>query len=202
MDFDRKSMSAQELTTGRTYNLKNALPLSINYEEIDYSNIKGKELVYYPYYYFEYYFKTSAGKSPSKIFQDSGFIIVDGVTRQIVNSDLLIDEIEKNPISNYSVRPENKYELKRARRDAKIRNYYEAKEIAIGHIRERNTRTYQQHYRNRSYTYTFIPYPSIIRFIRADFVRVPLWYIERHEEDGRKHVYIVLGTSEKNGTNF
>ena len=116
MDFDRKSMSAQELTTGRTYNLKNALPLSINYEEIDYSNIKWKELVYYPYYYFEYYFKTSAGKSPSKIFQDSGFIIVDGVTRQIVNSDLLIDEIEKNPISNYSVRPENKYELKRAQR--------------------------------------------------------------------------------------
>ena len=198
MDFERKGMSKEEFRFEKAKQIKNALPLLIDYGEIDYPNIKGKELVYYPYYYFEYSFKTSVGKSPSKIFQDSGSVLVDAVTRQIIDDDLLIDEIENNPASDYGLRTKDKYKLKI--REARIRNYYEAKELAIDYIREQNTRTYQQHYTNRSYTYTFIPYPSIIRFIRSDFVQVPLWHIERHEEDGRKHVDIILGASRKKWT--
>jgi len=45
MNFERKRMSNEELSNGTSYSIKNALSLSINYGDIDHSNIKDKELV-------------------------------------------------------------------------------------------------------------------------------------------------------------
>jgi len=84
MNFERKNMSNEELSMEISHAIKDALPLSINYGNIEHPNIKGKELVYHPYYFFEFSFRASAGKSPPVLFENSGSVILDGVTRQIV----------------------------------------------------------------------------------------------------------------------
>jgi hypothetical protein len=48
MSFDTKSMSNEELFSGASHSLRDALPLSINFGDIDQPNVKGKELVYHP----------------------------------------------------------------------------------------------------------------------------------------------------------
>jgi HKD family nuclease len=195
LDFERKRMSKEELITEKQYSLTNALPLSVNYGEIDYPNIKKKELFYYPYYVFEYSLRASVGKSPPVLFENSGLILLDGITREIVHDKILSEEIMNSPIKNYKLRTRNKFELKIQKQ--KIRDFREAKEIAIDYIIKQNTENYTQHYGTRVYERIFVPYRRIIRFIRSDYIQIPVWHIERHEPDGRKHEDLVLGASGK-----
>ncbi|MDH5390302.1 MAG: phospholipase D-like domain-containing protein [Candidatus Bathyarchaeota archaeon] len=195
MNFERKSMSNEELSVEIPHSIMDALPLSINYVNIDYPNIKGKELVYHPYYFFEFSFRASAGKSPPVLFENSGFVMLDGVTRQIVKDYRLFEEVKNHPIEDYLLKTENKYLLRI--HEPKIRDFREAKELVLDHIIKVNTKHYKQHYGSRSYDRIFVPYRRIIRFIKSGFVKLPLWYIERHEPDGRKHQDIVFGASGK-----
>jgi hypothetical protein len=195
MNFERKRMSNEELSNGTSHQIKNALPLSTNYGDINYSNIKDKELVYYPYYFFEYSFRASAGKSPPLIFANNGFVVLDGENRQIINDNLLIKEIRDYYAEDYFLKTENKYRF--AVYQPKVRDFREARELVLDHIIKKNTKHYTQNYGNRSYDRIFVPYRNIIRFIKSGFVQVPVWYIERHESDGRKHQDLIFGSSGK-----
>jgi len=194
MSFERKRMSNEELTSAKSYSIKNALPLNpSNFGEIDHQNIKDKELVYHPYYFFEFSFRASAGKSPPVLFEKSGFVVIDGVTRQIMNDDLLAEEIDNHSKEDYFLKDENQYRL--TLREPKIHDFPEARELALDYIIKKNTQYYEQNYGSRSYDRIFVPYRNIIRFIKSGFVQVPVWYIEKQEQDGRKHQDVILGSS-------
>jgi hypothetical protein len=195
MTFDGKCMSDEELSFGTSHSIRKALPLSINYGDIDYPNIKDKELVYHPYYFFEFSFRVPVGRSPPYWFEDSGLIVLDGANGKITNNNLLVEEIKNNPVTDYLLKPENKYRL--TIHQQTIRDFREAKELVLNYIIEENTQQYEQHYGNRTYYNTFRPYRSVIRFVKSGFVQVPIWYIERHEPDGRKHQDIIFGSSKR-----
>ena len=72
MDFENKQMSKEDFSNIKNYQIKDALPLAINYGEIINPNIAKKNLVYFPYYFFEYSFRTSIGKSPPVLFENRG----------------------------------------------------------------------------------------------------------------------------------
>src|SRR4030042_714052 len=80
MDLEREGMSTEELSNGTSYSIRNALPLLKNYEDIIQPNIVNKQLLYHPYYFFEFSFRVSAGKYPPVIFDRQGFVVVDAVT--------------------------------------------------------------------------------------------------------------------------
>jgi hypothetical protein len=149
MTFDGKSMSNEELSSGSTYSIRDALPLSINFGDIDKADIKGKELVYHPYYFFEFSFRASAGKSPPVLFENSGLVVLDGVTRRVVNDGLLGEEINNQPVEDYILKTENKYRL--TVNQSIIRDFREARELVLDHIIEENTEHYTQYYGSRSY---------------------------------------------------
>jgi hypothetical protein len=195
MSYERKRMSNEELSNGASHSIKNALPLSINYGDIDYPNIKDKELVYHPYYFFEFSFRASAGKSPPVLFEDSGLVVLDGLKRQIIKDNLLVEEIRNHSVEDYFLKTENKYRL--TLHPPKVRDFREAREVVLDHIIKENTLHYTQNYGSRSYDRIFVPYRNIIRFIKSVFVQVPIWYIERREADGRKHQDIIFGSSGK-----
>lgn len=195
MSFDRKRMSNEELSNGISHSIKNALPLSINYGDIDYPNIKEKELVYYPYYFFEFSFRASAGKSPPVLFENSGFVVLNALKRQIVNDNVLAEELRNHSVEDYFLKTENKYRL--AFHQPMVRDFREARELVLDHVIKKNTKHYTQNYGSRSYDRIFVPYRRIIRFIKSGFVQVPIWYIERHEPDGRKHQDLIFGSSGK-----
>lgn len=211
MRFDAKGMSNRELSSGTSHSLRDALPLSINFGDIDQPNIKDKELVYHPYYFFEFSFRVSAGKSPPHLFEDSGFLVLDGATRQIINDNLLVEEIKNNTIKDYVLKTENKYHL--TIHQQKIQSFREARELVLNHIIEKNTRHYTQHYGNRyrsygrisdygtrSYDRIFVPYRNIVSFIKSGFVQVPIWYIEIVETESRHYENVVLGASGRKWT--
>jgi len=195
MDFERKRMSSEELSNGTSHSIRNALPLnpSANYGEIDHNNIKDKELIYHPYYFFEFSFRVSAGKSPPILFENSGLVVIDGVTRQIITDDVLAEEINNHSREDYLLKTERRYRL--TFHEPKINNFKEATELALDYIIKENTQHYTQNYGRRSYDRIFVPYRNIIRFIKSGFVQVPIWYIERQEQDGRKHQDVILGSS-------
>jgi hypothetical protein len=194
MGFERRRMSNEELSSGTSYSIKNALPLNpSNFGEINHQNIKDMELVYHPYYFFEFSFRASAGKSPPILFENSGFVIIDGVTRQIMNDNLLAEEIDNHSREDYFLKTENKYRL--TFHEPKIHDFREARELVLDYIIDKNTQHYRQNYGSRSYDKIFVPYQNIIRFIKSGLVQVPIWYIERHEQDGRKHQDLILGSS-------
>ncbi len=56
---------------------------------MDNPDIKGKELVYHPYYFFEFSFRASLGKSPPILFENSGFVVLDALNRKVINDNLL-----------------------------------------------------------------------------------------------------------------
>ncbi len=195
MDFERMRMSNEELSDGTSHSIKNALPLNLstNYGEIDSPEIKDKELVYYPCFFFEFSFRASAGRSPPMIFENSGFVVIDGVNRQIVSDSLLAEEIGNYSGRDYFLKTENKYRL--TLHESKISDFGEARELALNYIISKNTQYYTQDYGTRSYDRIFVPYRNIIRFMRSGFVRVPVWYIERDEEDGIRHQDLIFGGS-------
>lgn len=194
MAFDRKSMSNEVLSSGSSYSIRDALPLSINFKDADNPDIKGKELHYYPYYFFEFSFRASAGKSPPVLFENSGFVVLDALTRQIINDNLLGSEIKNYFTKNdYVLKTENKYSL--TIHQPIIRDFREAKELVLDHIIKENTKHYTQETERRSYDKIFVPYPSIIRFIKSVFVQVPMWYIEMVESKRRHYQNVVFGAS-------
>jgi hypothetical protein len=200
MNFDGKCMSNEELSSGTSHSIRNALPLSINFGNIDQANIKDKELVYHPYYFFEFSFKVPVGRSPQLWFGDSGFIVLDGVNRHIINDNLLVEEINNNPVTDYFLKTESKYRL--TIHQQTIRDFREAQELVLNYIIEKNTQQYTQHYGNRTYYKTFSPYSSVIRFMKRGFVQVPIWHIDIFESKIRHYQNVVFGASGKKWTEF
>jgi len=200
MTFDGKSMSNKELSSESSYSIRDALPLSINYKDVDSPDIKGKELVYFPYYFFEFSFRASVGKSPAVLFENSGFIVLNALTRQIVNDNMLGSEINEYFIKDYVLKTENKYRL--TINQPIIRDFREASELVKEHIIKENTKHYTQHTKSRSYDKIFVPYGSIIRFIRSGFVQVPVWNIEIIDSQKRHYQNVFLGASGKKWGEF
>ncbi|VVB86995.1 Cardiolipin synthase [uncultured archaeon] len=200
MTFDGKRMSKEELSSGSSYSIRESLPLSINFEDMDNPDIKGKELVYHPYYFFEFSFRTSVGKSPPVLFENSGFVVLDALTRQIINDNLLGSEINHHVIKTYVLKTENKYGL--TIHQPIIRDFREAGELVKEHIIKENTKHYTQQTKRRSYDKIFVPYPNIIRFIKSGFVQVPVWHIEIVESERRHYENVILGASGKKWGEF
>jgi hypothetical protein len=194
MTLERKGMSKEELSSGTTHSIRSALPLLQDYGGIDGPSLGSKELVYHPYYFFEFSFRTSAGSSPPVLFEGHDFVILDGVNRQIVKDELLAQEINNAiAIKDYVLNTHNQYRL--VTRPQVIGDFREARELALDYIRKANTRSYRQYYRNSYRDKIFTPYPGIIRFIKSGFVQVPVWYLETCESDGSKHQDLVFGSS-------
>ena len=200
MDFERKSMSKDELVSGSTYSIRNALPLSSNFREFEQLNIEGKELIYRPYYFFEFIFRGSV-RSPPLEFRDNGFVVLDGVTRQIISDDQLVEEINNNPKADYVLKTDNKYPVTILK--PIIQDYREAKELVLDYIINKNTRHYKQYYQNRGgyggtmgYDRLYVPRPYEVSFVKSYFVQVPIWYIELYDPDGKKQK-ILYGSSGK-----
>lgn len=200
MTFDRKSMSNEKLSSGSSHSIRDALPLSINFGDIDKPDIKGKELVYYPYYFFEFSFRASAGKSPPVLFENSGFVVLDGLTRRIISDYLLGEEINHHSIEDYVLKTENKYRL--TIHKPIIRDFREARELVLNHIIQENTRHYTQYYGSRSYDRIFVPYRTIVSFMKSGFVQVPMWYIEIAESERRHYQNVVFGASGRKWSEF
>jgi hypothetical protein len=123
----------------------------------------------------------------------AALVVIDGVTRQITADDTLATEINNYPREDYFLKTEKRYRL--TIHESKINDFQEARELALNCIIDRNTRHYAQNYGSRSYDRIFVPYRNIIRFIKSGFVQVPIWYIEKQEQDGIKHQDIILGSS-------
>jgi len=198
--FDSKNMSNEEMSFGTSHSIRDALPLSINFGNIDQANIKDKELVYHPYFFFEFSFRVSAGKSPPVLFEDSGFLVLDGETRQVINDNLLRGEIYYHSIKDYFLKTENKYRL--TIHQPIIRDFREAKELVLNHIIEKNTQHYTQYYGNRSYDKIFVPWRNIVSFIKSGFVQVPIWHVEIFESDIRHYQSVVFGASGRKWSEF
>jgi hypothetical protein len=199
MAFDTKCMTSEELTFGASHPIRNALPLSISFANANHPTVRDKELVYHPYFFFEFSFKVPVGKSPEIWFGDSGFLVLDALNRQLIEDQYLVEEIKDNPISDYFLKTENKYRLTTPQQTIDFRD---ARELALTYIIEKNTRQYEQFYGSRTYRKTFRPYPSIIRFLRSGFVQVPIWHIEIFESETRHYENVVFGASATKWTEF
>jgi hypothetical protein len=188
-EFERKRMSNRELIDIGGYSIKNALPLNpaTSIAEIDDGNIKGRELVYRPYFCFEYNFHISIGRYHPLLFKNSGFVVVDGETGQISDHGLLVEEIQSHPKENCLLKTENKYKV--TCHELRIHEF-EARRLALDHIQRVNTQFYQ----SGRYERKFVPFSNKIN-LKGDFVNVPIWYIDRLEPDGTKRQDIVLGSS-------
>lgn len=130
--------------------------------------------------------------------------MLDGLTRQIINNDRLVEEINNNPKADYVLKTEDKYRLTILK--SIIQNYQEAKELALDYIITKNTRNYQQTYQNmggyggiRREDRRYVPRPYDVRFVKSDFVQVPIWYLDMRKSGGRRLQKLVFGSSEKAG---
>ncbi|MDQ1281492.1 MAG: Cardiolipin synthase [Thermoproteota archaeon] len=153
MKYENKRMSKEELS-GTSYSVKKALPLLINYGNLEKSKVRSLELVYHPYYFFDFIFRGSV-RSPPLMFEDAGVIMLDTVTSQITNDTQLTQEINQYSKTDYIVKTENKYQIKI--HQPTVGDFHEARELVLDKIITRNTRHYEQHYRNRSYDRLFVP---------------------------------------------
>ena len=192
LKYENKSMSKDELSSGTTYSIRKALPVSNNLAIINQPNTEGKVLSYYPYYFFQYIFRGSV-RSPPLLFEDAGTLLLDGVTRRIFSDNSLANEVNNNPATDYIVNTEGNYKLEIVQ--PKITDYHEARELAYDDITKRNTRKYWQHYGNRSYERLFVPRRYNISIVKSDFVQVPVWYLDVHGQDGLKHYKIIFASS-------
>src|SRR5690606_1612950 len=111
MFYERKGMSKDELSNETSYSIRKALPVLHNFGNANNDNIRSKELVYHPYYFFEFIFRGSV-RSPPLLFEDSGFLLVDGISRQIITNELLASEISSYSIEDYFLKTEDKYQVR------------------------------------------------------------------------------------------
>jgi hypothetical protein len=200
MTFERKSIPKEELSSRTSYSIRNALSLFKDFADFDQSNVEVKELAYHPYYFFEFSFRASVGRSPPVLFENRGFVVLDARRREIVKDDFLREEINNGARENYVLNTNNKYRL--VIHPPVVREFQEAKELVLNHIIEENTQYYTQYYGSRSYDRIFVPYRNIISFIKSGFVQVPIWYVEICEPDGSRHQDIIFGSSGKKWTEF
>jgi hypothetical protein len=196
MDNEHKSIPDNELSNGTVYSIKNALVLNEKIANLNTPNVKKRELIFHPYYFFEYIFRGSV-RSPPMDFRDKGFLILDGMNRAIIDQGELITEIVSNPKGNYVVKTDNNYKLQIL--DPLVQTFQEAREIILDHIITKNTRHYTVSYGNsayRRYSYSrtydrlYVPRRYDISFLKSDFVLVPIWYFEY--PDAQK---VILGSS-------
>ena len=205
MTFESESVPNEELSVGTSHSIRDALPLSINFGNVDQTKIKDKELVYHPYYFFEFSFRASM---QGHLFEDSGFVVLDAETRHTVIDDLLVQEIKNNPIKDYVLKTEDKYRL--TIRPQKIESFREARELVLNYIIAKNTRHYTQDYRSsyrdriyvRSYDRVFVPYRNSVSFIKSGFVQVPYWYYEIFESERRHYQSVTFGASGRKWNEF
>ncbi len=166
MEYESKRMSKEELISGTSYSIRNALPLLVNYGNKKESKVRSLALDYHPYYFFEFIFRGSV-RSPPLLFEDSGIIVLDALTRQITNDTQLSGEIGKYHKTDYIVNTENKYRINI--HQPIIGDYREAREIVLNSIIKRNTRHYTQYYGARGYDKLFVPRRYDVSFVKSDF---------------------------------
>ena len=97
------------------------------------------------------------------MIQDNGFLVIDGVTRQITNDNLLVYEINNKPPTDYVLNTENKYTLEIIK--PTITSYKEATELALDYIIRKNSKEYYQTYGSRSYSRLYVPRKYDISFL-------------------------------------
>lgn len=190
LTYEKNSLSHAELSSNSVYQIRKALPL-IEGGFVGFKNAESKNLTYHPYCFFEYIFRGSV-RSPPQFFEDKGFVIIDAVTREIIDNNPLLNEINRKPVSDYMLKTEGKYDciINQPQTD-----YRETTELALDIIIKKNTRTYYQAYGNRSYERLYVPYKSNISFLKNYLVFVPLWYTEGQMTDGFRHSRTVFGSS-------
>ena len=219
LKYEKEGLSKEELSNATSYSIRNALPLTY-LGFLDQPHVEKKELVYYPYFYFEFSFRGSAISTPL-VFEDHDFLVIDGINRQIIDNDnSLIQEINNITPTDYILKTENKYSLEM--KQPNILNSREAHELALEYVIKKNTKKYKkykdnkgairyyvpeskgmdfikentQFYGQKAESRVYVPQRNDISFIREHFVYVPIWYLVMYEPDG-KHQKIMLGSSGK-----
>ncbi|MCW4000067.1 MAG: phospholipase D-like domain-containing protein [Candidatus Bathyarchaeota archaeon] len=190
LKYEKSSVSTEELSSNNRFFIKNGLPLAHSLIQTKSPN-RGR-LVYCPYYFFEYIFRGSV-RSPPLFFEDKGFLVMDAMSRQIVEDNLLAQEIDRTQELDYTLDTEDKYDIEMCQ--PKISNYREANEIALDFIIKKNTITYQQHYGQRAYDRLYVPRRYDISFLKGKLVQVPFWYITAFEPDRYWHEKTIFASS-------
>lgn len=190
LNYEKKSLSKQALTSGTTYSIRRALTLS-HTERMTESNFRNLTLTYHPYYLFEFIFRGSV-RSPPLFFEDKGFFIIDAITREAVNDDLFLEEINNKPSSDYVLDTENKYQLNINQPKVEFR---EAQEIAYDYIIRKNTRNYTQSYYNRSYERLYVPRKYDVSFLKSYLISLPTWSFEYTDSNGIRHCGLMFASS-------
>jgi hypothetical protein len=195
LKYEKNDLSKEGLSSGSSYSIRNALPLTT---PIKTENVQNAKLTYHPYYFFEFIFRGSV-RSPPLFFEDKGYFAIDGITRQIVLDNLLVEEITSKPVTDYVLKTENKYQLEIVQ--AKT-NFQESKELAYDYIIKKNTKEYKQYYQNRGgyggvtgYDRLYVPRKYDISFLKNYFVSVPVWTFERKNRDGLRHYTLAFASS-------
>ena len=198
LKYEKNSLSKEALSSGTSYSIKKALPLASKGEFLETKSVQNTKLTYYPYYFFEFIFRGSV-RSPPLSFEDKGFLVMDGITRQIIDDDMLINEINNKPVVDYVLNTENKYKIEIVQPKT---DYRESRELALDYIIRKNTRNYKQYYQNRGgyggvtgYDRLYVPRRYDISFLKNYLVSVPVWSIESNNTDGLRHSSSILASS-------
>lgn len=197
LKYEKNSLSEEALSSGTSYSIRKALPLAKNYD-IRNKNAQNAKLTYYPYYFFEFIFRGSV-RSPPLSFTDNGYFVMDGITRKVLDDDLLVNEIGRNPVTDYVLDTENNYKVEIVQ---PIADFRESRELAFDYIIQKNTRNYKQYYQNRGgyggvtgYDRLYVPRRYEISFLKNYLVSVPVWTFESNNTDGLRHSSYVLASS-------
>ncbi len=191
LKYERNSLSKDALSSGTSFSIRKALPLASYSESLESKKVQETKLTYYPYYFFEFIFRGSV-RSPPLFFEDKGYLVMDGITREIVDDDLLVGEINSKPVTDYVLNTEGKYKLEIMQPKT---GYQESKELAFDYIIRTNTRNYVQYYGRRSYDRLYVPRKYDISFLKNYLVSVPVWTFDSKNIDGLKHNSSILGSS-------
>jgi hypothetical protein len=220
LKYEKEALSKEELTTNTSYSIRTALPLPSDLSFIEQPHIEKKELVYHPYYFFEFTLRGSV-KSTPLLFEDHDFLVIDTVNGKIIDNDhSLIQEINTKKATDYILKTDNKYGVS-VKTPGNL-NLNEAHELAVDFVIKKNTKKYSkffdkngktsyyvpkgtditiikeytQFYGDKRESRVYVPQRNEISFIKEYFIQVPIWYLEMYEPDG-KHQKIMLASSGK-----
>lgn len=132
-------------------------------------------------------------RSPPLLFEDRGFLLLDGVTREIISDGFPFGDITNSSKTNYILKTENKFSLQIDQ--SNVHDFQEAKELVLDHIIKKNRRKYKQYYGSRSYDRLFVPRRYDISFVRSEFFQIPIWYIDFENPEGINCQDVILGSS-------
>lgn len=188
LKYERQSVSRDQISDGTAHFIKQALPLNIKLPD----GQQNAKLTFLPYFFFEYILRGSV-RSPPLMFEDSGFLAIDGRNREIITDLLLISEINNKPPRDYVLHTEGLYRLEVVPQI--VTSYKEAHEIALDYIIKKNTKKYYQQYGKRSYPRLYVPRKYEITFLKNYTINVPVWNYEALFTDGLRHSRTILGSS-------